>query len=181
MQDQEASRSAATVTHRLPGRTRLRIPAHRGDAGFFAQAVEQARVLPTVRAAQANPVTGSLLLEHEGEIEPIARELGLDVLTSQPPARRMRRPVAPPSPFGLAAVGFGAAAAVQLARGRLAGDSAVENLWNGFTAFRALKRPGLAAVLTGVGMVQLARGRVLNSALSLAFYAASARALARRQ
>ncbi len=181
MQDEGASRSEANVTHRLPGRTRLRIPARRGDDAFFARMIEQARALPAVLAARANPVTGSLLLEHEGEIETVAWELGLDIAPPLPPARRTRNPVAPPSPFGLAAAGFGAAAAVQLARGRLVGDSAVENLWNGFNAFRALKRPGLAAALTGVGLAQLARGRVLNSALSLVFYAASARSLARRQ
>ncbi len=181
MQDDTAIRAAATVTHRLPGRTRLRVSARRGDSGFFVQSIDRARALPAVRAAWANPVTASLLLEHEGEIEPIARELGLDIAAPKPPARRIRRPVAPASPLGLAAVGFGAAAAVQLARGRLVGNSAVENLWNGFNALRALKRPGLAAALTGVGVVQLARGRVLNSALSLAFYAASARSLARRK
>jgi hypothetical protein len=179
MEDDTAARSAAHVTHRLPGRMRLRIPARRGDPAFFARLVERARDLPALRAVRANPVTSSLLLEHEGEIEPIARALGLDLVAPRPPAPRTRRPAAPASPFGLAAIGFGAASAVQLARGRLAGDSAVENLWNGLTAFRALKRPGLAAVLTGVGLVQLARGRVLNSALSLAFYAASARALGR--
>ena len=181
MQDSETSRVAASVTHRLPGRTRLRIPARRGDAAFFERTIEQARALPSVRAARANPVTASLLLEHEGEIEPIAAELGLGIAAPLPPARRRRRPIAPQSPLELASVGFGTAAAVQLARGRFAGDSAVENLWNGLTAFRILKRPGLAAVLAGVGVVQLARGRVLNSALSLAFYAASARSLARRQ
>jgi hypothetical protein len=179
MGDGMAARSAAHVTHRLPGRTRLRIPAHRGDTAFFARLVEQARALPELRAARANPVTSSLLLEHEGEIEPIARALGLDIVAPKPPAPRTRRPAEPVSPFGLAAIGFGAASVVQLARGRIAGDSAVENLWNGLTAFRALGRPGLAAVLAGVGLAQLARGRVLNSALSLAFYAASACALDR--
>ena len=179
MGEHTTARSAAQVTHRLPGRTRLRIPAHRGDPAFFARLVERARGLPAVRTARVNPTTGSVLLEHEGEVEPISRALGLDIVAPQPPAPRARRPVAPASPFGIAAIGFGAASAVQLARGRLAGDSAIENLWNGLTALRSLKRPGLAAVLAGVGLVQLARGRLLNSALSLAFYAASARALGR--
>lgn len=181
MQDEPTARSAATITHRLPGRTRLRIPARRGDAAFFARVAEQARGLPTVRAVRANPVTSGLLVEHEGEIEPIARDLGFDIVAPKPPVRHISRPVARPSPFGLAAIGFGAASVVQLARGRVVGDSAVENLWNGFTAFRALRRPGLATLLTGVGVAQLARGRLLNSALSLAFYAASARALGRGQ
>jgi hypothetical protein len=181
MQDDTTSRSAANVTHRLPGRTRLRVPSRRGDPAFFARAIERARNLPAVRAARANPVTSSLLLEHEGEIEPIARELGLDLAAPRPPVPRTRPPITPASPYGLAAVGFGTASVVQLARGRLVGDSAVENLWNGFSAFRVLQRPGLAAALTGVGLAQLARGRALNSALSLAFYAASVRALGRER
>jgi hypothetical protein len=179
MQDGTTARSPAHIAHRLPGRTRLRIPAHRGDPAFFARLVEQASGHPAVRSARANPVTSSLLLDHEGDVEPIAGALGLNIATPAPPVPRTPRPVAAPSPFGLAALGFGTASVVQVARGRLAGDSAVENLWNGVTALRTLKRPGLAAVLAGVGMVQLMRGRVLNSALSLAFYAASARTLGR--
>lgn len=178
-----ASRPLATVAHRLPGRTRLLVPARRGDAGFFADVIERARGLPAVRAAWANPITASLLLEHEGDADPIARELGFD-LAPAPPARQ-RRParrgrVASVAPLGAAAAGFGVLATLQLARGRLAG-SATENLWNAFTALRTMRRPGLAVVLAGAGAIQLVRGQVLGSALSLAFYAVNARRMARGQ
>ena len=56
MQDQQASRSAANVTHRLPGRTRLRVPAHRGDPAFFAGARAHIK-----RHAFGNPVRDDLL------------------------------------------------------------------------------------------------------------------------
>ncbi len=179
----ETSPPAAVVAHRLPGRTRLLVPARRGDTGFFQRVIEHARGLPVVRAARANPLTGSLLLEHEGAVEPIARELGLDLAPAPPrrqrgPSRRRRLP--PIAPLGAAAVGFGVLAGVQVVRGRLAG-SAAENLWNAYSAFRTFRRPGLAVALAGAGAIQLARGQVLGSAVSLAFYAMNARRMARGQ
>ena len=57
---------APTLQHELPGRLRVRIPAVRGDAAAARRAVGAALLCAGVRQADANPATGSLLVEHDG-------------------------------------------------------------------------------------------------------------------
>jgi hypothetical protein len=65
----------AYVVHRIPGRVRLKVPARRGDAAFFAELSQRVRRMPRVRHVDVNPMTGSVLLRHEGDFAHIASEL----------------------------------------------------------------------------------------------------------
>jgi hypothetical protein len=56
----------AYLCHQVDGRTRLRVEAKRGDAGYFAQLSRELLGLPGVAAVQANPRTASLLLQYRG-------------------------------------------------------------------------------------------------------------------
>ena len=179
----------AHVAHQLPGRARLSVPARRGDPAFLGALAARLGAAPRVAAAVANARTGSILLTHEGPLEPILAQVAGVVRLAAPPAPvrfRPRQPkgsdrVGPPVlPLTAAAAGFVALAALQLARGRISG-SATEHFWGAYNALRTLRRPGIAAALAGVGAVQLARGQVLSPAISLLFYAAHARAQTRRQ
>ncbi len=57
---------AAIVVHRMPGRVRVRVDDHRRDEAYFARVVKQLRECPTVVDVAATPVTGSILIQHEG-------------------------------------------------------------------------------------------------------------------
>jgi hypothetical protein len=171
------------VVHTLPGRTRIRFPARRGDAAFLGALADTLRELPGVTAAAANPRTASLAIHHRGSFEAIAaaaREAGLfSVASSPPPVRaRPRRRYPPPQPLMLLATGFAGLAVLQAARGRIVG-SAVETLWHGYQARRKLGMPPVVAGLAGIGLIQLVRGQLLGPASSLLFHALMAQQMAR--
>jgi hypothetical protein len=63
----------ARLVHHIHGRARLRVPTRRGDARWFAEIERALGECALVRAAHGNPLTGSLLLAHEGELEEIER------------------------------------------------------------------------------------------------------------
>lgn len=180
----------ALVEHELPGRLRLRVPSRRGDRPFFEAVSERIAGLAGVRRVRANPLTGSLLVEHAtsaAAIAALAREHGsFDLIApgALPAPREVpaapARPAVLPDPLSLAAAGLAGAGAYQLARGRVLG-SASENLWNAYGAYAVLKQPWTAVVLVGFGLYQLAAGQGLGSAVSLFLYALNARHLARGQ
>lgn len=58
----EHSLPEAVLSHRTPGRIRLRIPPETGHEGFFQRAREIVETVEGVERAAANPLTGSLLL-----------------------------------------------------------------------------------------------------------------------
>jgi hypothetical protein len=62
----------AKCIHRTPGRVRISIPARKGDSAYFAHVQESLARCPLVTAARANPVTGSVLVTHTGEMAAIA-------------------------------------------------------------------------------------------------------------
>jgi len=64
------------LAHRTPGRARIKIPERRGDAAFFQGLAELAGGLAGVLGVEANPLTGSVLLTHSGDLEPILEQLG---------------------------------------------------------------------------------------------------------
>lgn len=70
----------AQCIHQTPGRLRIRIPAGKGNKAFFAYVEEQLARCPVVTAAQANPVTGSVLISHSGEMRGIAEFAGKNKL-----------------------------------------------------------------------------------------------------
>ena len=176
----------AHVVHAISGRTRLVLPARRGDATFFANLADALRALPEVQAADAAPRAGSVVVRHDGgfaRIADAAAAAGLFALAPAPPpvavpARRRPRRRVPP--LVLLAGGFAGLGAVQVARGRVAGN-AVELLWNGFQAGQRLGRPRVSRMLIGLGLLQLVRGQVAGSASSLLFYALAARHFARER
>lgn len=74
----------------MPGRTRLKVPARRGDPAFFAAMAEKLRSGPGVITVAANPYVGSLLVHHQctlAELTRYSREYGLFELDTraQPP------------------------------------------------------------------------------------------------
>jgi Heavy metal associated domain 2 len=87
--------------HRTPGRIRLKIPERRGDHAFFAEIAELLRRFSAVTQVECNPLTGSLLLHHFGDIDGEPMQAALSVLaelvelelSSPPVARRLRADV----------------------------------------------------------------------------------------
>lgn len=63
----------AQVLHRAPGRLRLRLPRHKGDAAALAEIERSFNDCPEVRATQSNPLTGSVLVLHRGDAEAVER------------------------------------------------------------------------------------------------------------
>jgi hypothetical protein len=64
---------AAAIVHRAPGRVRLRIEERRRDDAYFAHVAQQLRQCPSVVEVIVTPLTGSVLVRHEGtDIEVIA-------------------------------------------------------------------------------------------------------------
>jgi hypothetical protein len=56
----------AVVVHRLPGRMRVRVEERRRDEAYFAQVAQQLRQCPTVVDVSVTPLTGSVLILHDG-------------------------------------------------------------------------------------------------------------------
>ncbi|MET0388088.1 MAG: HMA2 domain-containing protein [Polyangiales bacterium] len=94
---------SAFVSHRAPGRVRVRIPAMRHQDDYFERLRAQLASVPGMRRLTTNTRTASVLIEFTGEIEALAQlgqrlelfDLGhrphphsvtefLHVLTSQP-------------------------------------------------------------------------------------------------
>lgn len=70
----------AAILHSLPGRTRIALPAGKGDLVLIERVAVELRRFPEVVESVGNPVTGAILLHHSGLIEPIcvrARQAGL--------------------------------------------------------------------------------------------------------
>jgi hypothetical protein len=177
----------ASLVHVLPGRIRLQLAGHRGDAAFFSRLAERLAELPGIRAVRANPTTGSLLILHGAgpveEIARLARERALFEIAAAPPgptrppppARRQR--AAPVPPMMLTVASLAGLGVIQTVRGHFNGNSA-ESLWNAYIAYTARRQPAFAAGLVGIALYQLATRRALGSGISLFLYALTARQLA---
>ncbi len=64
----------AYAVHHVPGRTRLRIPERRGDPAFFEEAARRLARVPGVHRVDANPLTGSVLVHHAGDLDSLLDE-----------------------------------------------------------------------------------------------------------
>lgn len=181
----------AYLVHAVAGRTRLRVPARRGDADWFARVVARLGALPAVAGTAATPRLGTLIIRHDGAFAPLAaaaEAVGLFALAAplppapQPPVPAVARPRALPrvAPLSLVAGGLAGLAALQAARGQVAGN-AVEIAWQGYHARVRLGLPMVSRLMIGVGLLQLLRGEVVGPASSLMFYALTARMLARER
>lgn len=146
------------IRHRLPGRLRIALTAPPEDPQERSRLVAALASGGDVTAAELRPLTGSLVIAHDGPAEPILQrwsEAGL--LTVLPAEER-----APEGP-------------VEEMLGRLrTADAAVTRLSGG-----RIDLVGAAFLgLVGVGLLQLARGHFAGSATSL-FSQAAALAIAR--
>jgi hypothetical protein len=177
----------AHLEHAIPGRIRIRVPGRRGDTAYFGRVVEHLQRRIEGASLRASATTGSLLVLHQSEpaaIAALGREEGLfdlpvNPLRSQAAGPRSGRGNALPW-LGGAAAAFGTLGLYQAARGRL-GSSALETAWNAYNARSELKRPWLAALLAGMAAYNLAGRRVLPSAPSLLYFAATAWKFAQRR
>ncbi len=62
----------AYCIHRAAGRLRIKIPSEKGNKAYFAFVEEQLARCPLVTAAKSIPITGSVLLSYSGEVPKIA-------------------------------------------------------------------------------------------------------------
>lgn len=140
----------AYAVHHLPGRTRFRVPGRRGDAAFFQEIATRLGQCVGVGGVETNPLTGSVLIHHDGDIEGLIVEaLGCGIsefveleLGAPPVARRVRA--------GIAAL-----------------DGGIRRYTHGELDLGTLAACGLV-MLAGL---QLLRGRQRSGAVSLAWYA----------
>ncbi|MDB5408266.1 MAG: uncharacterized protein JWL84_3178 [Rhodospirillales bacterium] len=73
-------KAKAYVVHSLPGRVRIKVPERRGDSDFFDDIKRRLERLDGVSHVATNPVTGSILVQHEGEIADLVMQaLGADI------------------------------------------------------------------------------------------------------
>lgn len=136
----------ACVAHTCTGRTRLRIPDRRHDAGYFETVVEGLRSCGWITTVQANPATASIVIQHDVELAEIAHYAaasGLFSLTS----------LAPSADSALRGASDGLRAI----------SSTVQGMTNG-----VLDAPSLAyAGLVGLALVQALRGNIAGPATTL--------------
>lgn len=57
--------AAAQLSHRIPGRVRLKIIDRKGNADYFASLEQSLQGCPGLLDVQCNPLTGSVLLQHD--------------------------------------------------------------------------------------------------------------------
>lgn len=173
----------ATVEHAMDGRLRVRIPERRGDASYFEDAIRKLSANPAITRLEANPLTGSLLIGHRADpatLGEIAADAGVFLLQALLPqvvhettrSRASARTVGFSLPRSGPAAGLGllGLSAYAAAQGNVVGPAS-ENFWHALGALRILNNSRLALALVAVGMVQLARGHVTGSTVSLALYA----------
>ncbi|MCA1367163.1 hypothetical protein I6F15_07095 [Bradyrhizobium sp. BRP14] len=173
----------ANVEHFMSGRLRVKVPHRRGDVSYFRSAVEKLSEHPEIAGLRANPMTGSILIQHETDL-PSIREIAakseiFDLQEAPPPRPRHASPPAKAQAAdGTAVLAGGSATTIgltslafyQAIRGNALGP-ATENFWNAYGGLRILKNPWIALLFCGLGMLQLTRGRWAGSATSLLFYA----------
>jgi copper chaperone CopZ len=77
----------ATYLHALDGRIRVRFPEIRGNRRAAARLRQELRALPGVSKVDANPLTGSVLVEYDSErlsADEIFESLGVEVPADGP-------------------------------------------------------------------------------------------------
>jgi hypothetical protein len=65
----------AEVVHSLKGRLRLRFPTEKRDQDFFQNLLKSLSNIESIRNIKANPLTGSVLIQYDGELEEIVQRL----------------------------------------------------------------------------------------------------------
>jgi hypothetical protein len=177
----------AQLAHRIPHRLRVQVLPRKGDRGYFEMAASRLGGHPSIRAARASPKTASITIEHDGstqDVARLARELEIFELSEaavvQMGAERMMDRVVGMEPISAVSVGLAGLGIYQAVRGRLLG-SGFEHIWHAYGAARTTGSFKIAAVMALLGAFQISRGRILNPAASLFFYALMVRAMRTRR
>lgn len=142
----------AQVVHRVSGRMRLRISGKRDDTAYFSSLVERMSACPGVTLATANPVTGSLVIQHEVPFE---------MIISHAQAERLFRLVESLPPAKLSN---------QVAQGLDETSRNLEKVSGGQVDFDGLLFVGL----TGLAIHQAIAGNIMAPAVTLVWYALNA-------
>jgi hypothetical protein len=142
----------AVKVHELPGRARFRVPERRGDVAYFRDVEEAFDLCPGVLVVEARAKTGSLLIRHEGDLDPVWR------------FARERRLFVPETPERTAPD----------ALDRVLADAHQLDAWFRRSSGGEISVGTIVTfALLAMSVVQLARGQVLAPAVTLAWYAAT--------
>ncbi len=158
----------AGLTHLVAGRLRVKLPARRRDAAFFADLSRRLAQCDGVREVHVNPLTGSVLVLHATTPEAIAAyatEHGLFSLQLDP--------VSSDKTFFARAYALVSDRPARPTR-RAGGVPEEER--------ERIRASRLSATLAGLGTLQTVRGQVMAPAITLFWYAYDAwraRSLAR--
>ena len=136
---------ALHIAHQLPGRVRLRPSGTALTADELTHLTEAIARLPGVIACIGRLVTGSLIVEHEGDFARIAEDAAAQALFAlvEAPA---------PKPVGLMAE-----------EGLTYADLRLRELSNGQFDLRS----ALGTLILGLAVLQLARGQIVGPAMTL--------------
>lgn len=111
---------AAAIIHSLAGRTRLRIEMRRGDDAFFASIATGLSAIQGVGQIDVRPLTGSILVQHNPPFAQIAEAaVRARLFTLDIGAAAGNDRVPSPDAKMMVALGLGAFALWQLAKGRI--------------------------------------------------------------
>ena len=143
--------AVAHIVHSLPGRTRLKVPARRGEPRYFTRLSEGLSRYTGIVRVQANPRTGSLLLEHTVPLAQIAAFAQTHQLFTLAPPESLQQEIESSTQAGLRWLNR------QFAQ-------ASEDLLN--------VRVVLILGLAGLIFIQVARGQILMPATNLLWFLA---------
>jgi Heavy metal associated domain 2 len=143
----------AQLSHLLEGRLRMRVPARRHDAAFFADVAKRLRECEGIEGVRVNPVTGSVLVVHATTPQAIAAFAAQQEL------------------FSLH-LEHGSSDKIGPSRSRVVvrhGPSRTEQGEEGSRSDKHARM--LSATFAGLGTLQTFRGQVMAPALTLFYYA----------
>ena len=173
----------AQVAHRIPHRLRVHVPSRKGNRAYFHRALERLGSQPPVRSVRVSPRTGSITIEHDShprDVARLAQELEVfdlpEAALAHALAERVAGRIVGVEPTAAVSAGLAGMGVYQALRGELLG-SGVEHLWHAYGAARLMGSFKIATVMALLGGYQMSRGRVLNPAASLFFYALMVRAM----
>lgn len=155
-----ASKAFGSVVHQNHGRTRVRFKSEQGNRSFFDSLVLRLAALPDVTRVEARPLTGSVIIYHQGpwsEIAEQVEEADLFVMIAEEEPETTRS--------GVDVNWF--EIAKQLSKTGLF----VQNEEQAIKALETLAPPLLAAGgVAALGLWQIARGHALPQGLTLFWY-----------
>jgi hypothetical protein len=136
------------VLHDSPGRLRVRATTLKGEAASLGALAAKIADLPRVRAARANPETGSILVLHDDDVTALTAALSRhDALLAA---------VEPPAPLS-----------TELARELAGVGAALEHRLGAGVDVRGLG----AIALLAIAVMQISRGHVFMPAATAIWYA----------